>query len=129
MLQKLRTGLGFRAAMMIAVLAAFCFMAPPAVLAFGHGNHLVHCLTHSDTVNHGMTGGVGHEDHGDGAKLPANHGTNCCGLFLLSALTPSSGTILNGLALPAVLSPPAEPHLFGRVPDPLDQPPISLLSI
>jgi hypothetical protein len=129
MLRALRAGLGFRVAMMIASFAAVCFVAPPAVMAFGHGSHLVHCLTHGDAVNHGMPGGVGHEDHGDGAKVPANHGTNCCGLFFLSALAPNSGPILNGLPLPAVLSPPAEPRLFGRVPDQPDRPPISLLSI
>jgi hypothetical protein len=128
-MRALRTGLGFRVAMAIAVFAALCFVAPPAVMAFGHGNHLVHCLTHGDAVDHGVPGGVGHEDHGDGAKAPANHSTNCCGLFLLSALAPSSGPVLDGLLLPMALSAPTEPHLFGRVPEHLDRPPISLLSV
>jgi hypothetical protein len=129
MLQKLRTGIGFRAAMMIAVLAAFCFMAPPAVLAFGHGSHLMHCLTHSDAVNHGMPSGVGHKDHGDGAKLPANHGTNCCGLFLLSALAPTSGPVVEGLLAPEELSPPVEASFFGQTPDLPHRPPIAPLEV
>ena len=58
MLQKLRTGLGFRVAMMIAVLAALCLVAPPAVMAFGHGSNTVHCLANADAVNHGMHGGA-----------------------------------------------------------------------
>jgi hypothetical protein len=126
MLQKLRSGLGFRVAIMTAGFAAICFVAPPAVMAFGHGSDIVQCLTHGDAVDHDMHGGAGHKEHGDGAK---HHGMNCCGLFFLSALAPSSGPLLDGLHLPAVLSTPAEPRLFGRVPDQPDRPPISLLSV
>ena len=56
-MRGLRTGLGFRVAMMIAVLAAFCLVAPPAVMAFGHGSNTMHCLANADAVNHGMHGG------------------------------------------------------------------------
>jgi len=129
MLQKLRTGLGFRAAMLVALLAALCLVAPPAVIAFGHGDNTAHCLANADAVNHGMHGDLGHKDHGGGTKLPGDHGTNCCGLFFLSALAPSSGPVLDGLPLPMEVSAPTEPHLFGRVPDRLDRPPISLLSV
>ena len=65
MLQKLRSGLGFRVAMMIACFAALCFVAPPAVMAFGHGSNIMQCLTHSDVVDHGMHGGAAHKNHGD----------------------------------------------------------------
>ena len=58
MLRALRTGLGFRVAMAIAVFAALCLVAPPAVMAFGHGDNTVHCLTHADAVDHGMHGGA-----------------------------------------------------------------------
>jgi hypothetical protein len=57
MLQKLRTGLGFRVAVVIAALAALCLVAPPAVMAFGHGNNTVHCLANANAVDHGMHGG------------------------------------------------------------------------
>jgi hypothetical protein len=43
MLRALRTGLGFRVAMAIAAFAALCLVAPPAVMAFGHGENTIHC--------------------------------------------------------------------------------------
>ena len=58
MLQKLRTGLGFRVAVVIAASAALCLVAPPAVMAFGHGNNTVHCLANANAVDHGMHGGA-----------------------------------------------------------------------
>ncbi len=128
-MRALRTGLGFRVAMTIAVLAALCFVAPPAVMAFGHGGNIVHCLTHGDAVDHGMHDGAGHKDHDGANKLPGNHGMNCCSLFFLSALAPSSAPVLDGLLLPVVRFAPTAPHFFGRVPDRLDRPPISLLSV
>ena len=70
MLQKLRTGLGFRVAMMIAAFAALCFVAPPAVMAFGHGSNILHCLANADAVNHGMHGGGTQDHHGDHGKMP-----------------------------------------------------------
>jgi hypothetical protein len=128
-MRALRTGLGFRVAMVIAIFAALCFVAPPAVMASGYGGNIVHCLTHGDAVDHGVHGGAGHKDHGGGTQLPGDHGTNCCGLFFLSALPPSSGPVLDGLLLPIVLLAPAEPHLSGRGPERLDRPPISLPSV
>jgi hypothetical protein len=130
MLRALRAGLGFRVAIMIAGFAALCFVAPPAVMAFGHGSNIVHCLTHGDAVDHGMHhGGAGHEDHGNGAKIPANHGTNCCGLFFLSALPLASGPLIEGRLIRQALAAPVEIALFGRVPGRPDRPPISLLSV
>ena len=71
MLKALRAGLGFRVAMAIAVFAALCLVAPPAVMAFGHGRDTVHCLTHADVADHGMHGGAGGPKHmGDHGKLP-----------------------------------------------------------
>ena len=37
MLTALTTGLRFRFAILLAAFASLCFVAPPAVLAFGHG--------------------------------------------------------------------------------------------
>ena len=128
MLQMLRTGLGFRVAIMIAGFAALCFVAPPAVMAFGHGSDIVQCLAHGDAINHGVHGGAGHKDHGDDAKLPGNHAMSCCGLFCLSALAPAlalwSRASCSGGALAA-----GGAASFGRVPDQPDRPPISLLSV
>ena len=129
MLQKLRSGLGFRVAIMIACFAALCFVAPPAVMAFGHGSNIMQCLTHSDVVDHGMHGGAGHKNHGDGAKVPGNHGMNCCGLFFLSALPLASGPLIEGRLIRPALSMPAEIALYSRVPGRPDRPPIPLLSV
>jgi hypothetical protein len=129
MLQKLRSGLGFRVAIMIACFAALCFVAPPAVMAFGLGSNIMQCLTHGDAVDHGMRSGSGHKDHGDGAKVPGNHGMNCCRLFFLSALPLASGPLVEGRVIRPGFSAPVEINPLGRAPDQPDRPPISLLSV
>jgi hypothetical protein len=140
MLSKLRTGLCFRAALLLATIAALCFVAPPAVLAFGHGAHALACLAHADQVLHG---GAMHHDHGmvhtkvaaatDGheanpnSEPPGGH-PRCCGLFCLSAL-PAADC---GLELPADFGLSFEALVDPHGPSPLnynlDPPPIPLLS-
>ena len=129
MLQKLRTGLGFRVAMAAAAFAALCFVAPPAVMAFGHGSNTVHCLANADTVDHGMHGGATHKDHGDRAKLPGDNSPNCCGLFCLSALAPASGPVIASVIVLSALAPSVEKNLFGRTPDLPIRPPITPLEV
>ena len=129
MLRALRTGLGFRVAMAIAAFAALCLVAPPAVMAFGHGENIVHCLAHADAVDHGMHGGVAQKHDGHPGTLPGTHAPGCCGLYCLSALPLASGPLVEGLLLAPALSPPAETSLFGRVPGRLDRPPIPSLSV
>jgi hypothetical protein len=48
MLTALTQGVRFRFAIPLATFAALCFVSPPAVLAFGHGEHAIECLTHAD---------------------------------------------------------------------------------
>jgi hypothetical protein len=129
MLQKLRTGLGFRVAMAATAFAALCFVAPPALMAFGHGSNTVHCLANADTVDHGVHGGATHKDHGGQAKLPGEKSPSCCGLFCLSALAPASGPGVDGVFVPSALSPPVEKSFFGRTPDLPDPPPIALVEV
>ncbi len=128
MLRALRTGLGFRVAIVIAAFAALCLAAPPAVLAFGHGENTLYCLAH-DAVDHGTHGGLAQKHDGDRGTLPGTHAPGCCGLYCLSALPLASGPLLEGLLLAPALSPPAEPALSGRVPGRLDRPPIPSLSV
>jgi hypothetical protein len=128
MLRALRTGLGFRVALAIAAFAALCLVAPPAVMAFGHGERTVHCLAHADAVDHGTQGGLAQKHDGDHGTLPGTH-PGCCGLYCLSALPLAPGPLVEGLLLAPALSPPAEAALFGRVPGRLDRPPISSLSV
>lgn len=127
MLARLRTGVGFRLAMALAVMAALCFVAPPAVMAFGHGSNTVECLSHADAVDHGMHGGAMHKHRGDHGKVPGPKG--CCGLFCLSALAPASAPMVEGLFVAPALSLPVELPVSGRVPERLDRPPIPLLSV
>jgi hypothetical protein len=132
MLRALRTGLGFRVAMAIAVFAALCLMAPPAVMAFGHGEKTVHCLAHADAMDHGMHGGLGglaQKHDGDHGTMPATHAPGCCGLYCLSALPLASGPLVEGPLLAQALAMPAEIVFHSRVPGRLDRPPISSLSV
>src|SRR5262245_55763880 len=103
MLETLRKGPGFRIAAILAFFAAFCLVAPPAGMAFGHGETTSHCLSMMDVQDHGLSHqdqAHGKNDHGGKTQAPANKVAGCCGLFCLSALLP-----------PSQVSPmPAEPH-------------------
>jgi hypothetical protein len=132
-MRVLRTGLAFRVALAASIWAAFGFVAPPAVMALGHGNNTLYCLSHGDVMDHGMAMEHGmqgasakHNDHDDHTKIPGDK--SCCSVFCLSAITPASAPSLDRLVVPPVLSPPAVQHLFSRVPKRLDRPPILLLS-
>jgi hypothetical protein len=129
MLEGLRSGFGFRVAIVLAAFASLCFVAPPAVLAFGHGSDTVQCLAHGEAMHHAGHMDAGDNDHGDHAKLPGSHDQNCCGMFCLSALAPASGPVVEGLLLPEELSPPAETSFFSRTPDLPHRPPIALLVV
>jgi hypothetical protein len=129
MLKALRAGLGFRVAMAIAVFAALCLMAPPAVMAFGHGKTTAHCLTNADVANHGMQKAATPKQHGDHGKLPGTGAPGCCGLYCLSALPLASSQTVEGLAPAPALSPPVETILSGGLAARLDRPPIPPLSV
>jgi hypothetical protein len=129
MLKALRTGLGFRVAMAIAVFAAFCLVAPPAVMAFGHGNNTVHCLVKADMADHGMHGSSAPKHHSDHGQPSTTGAPGCCGLFCLSALPLALGAAAEGPPHPPALSPPAEILSTGTLSSRLDRPPISFPSV
>ena len=129
MLKKLRMGFGFRVAVIIAVLAALCLVAPPAVMAFGHGSNTVHCLANADAVNHGMHGGDARKHHGDHGKSPGTHVPGCCGLYGVSALPLTPGPTVEGRLVRPALSMPAETIFTSHVPGRLDRPPILTSSV
>jgi hypothetical protein len=122
MLTALTTGLRFRVAITLAAFAALCFVAPPAVLAFGHGTHTTDCLAHADMVDHGMNRAHGGKHHGD-------HQMSCCGLFCLSALAADNGDVINHADAGSAPFPALATSLLSRVPERLDRPPISLLIV
>jgi hypothetical protein len=135
MLTRFRTGLRFRLAMTLALFAALCFVAPPAVLAFGHGANALDCLAHADLMNHGNGAtpqkAAHHGDHAPTGKHSApagDHQMTCCGLFCLSALAPQIGSLEPNVTVEAPV-PAHEPNLFSRVAERLDRPPIALLVV
>ena len=133
MLTALGTGVRFRIAIGFAAFASFCFVLPPAVLAFGHGANTIACMSHADAVNHGMARdhnaakGMAHsgaaQDH-DGQKSPGgDHRANCCGLFCLSAVM-LAGYEASGhapIGVPHVMAP--TPRLLASVSKRPDRPP------
>jgi len=129
MLKALRAGLGFRVATAIAVFAALCLIAPPAVMAFGHGKTTAHCLTNADVAGHGMHKAATPKHQSDHGKLPGTGAPGCCGLYCLSALPLASSAMVEGLAVAPALSPPLETILSGGLAARLDRPPISSLSV
>ena len=135
MLTALTTGLRFKLAAALAIFAALSFVAPPAVLAFGHGANTLHCLANAGKTNHG--GAASHAEHHGTASDDADHHAGhsspdtdhemaCCSLFCLSALAPDLGT-LNLVELPEIPSRAETIHFVGRVSERLDRPPILVL--
>ena len=132
MLTAFTTGLRFRLAITLAAFAALCFVAPPAVLAFGHGEATVDCLSHADMVDHGGIAArdIKHHNHpGDHSSPAGAHHPGCCGLFCMSALAPIGGENVAPVAAATLHTPAAETILFSRVSERPDRPPISLLIV
>ena len=128
MVTALRTGLRFRLAITLAALAALCFVAPPAVLAFGHGGNTIDCLAHADMVDHGRTATNDTKHHGDHSSPAGDHQMTCCGLLCLSALAADSG-VLDPVAARSAAFPVRQTSVFSRVSERPDRPPISLLFV
>lgn len=129
MLTALTTGFRLRLAVAFAAFAALCFVAPPAVLAFGHGPNTVECLSHADAVNHGMSKAIGAKHHGDDTSPANEHQMTCCGLFCLSALALYAAEVVDHVDAGLPLSQPLETGLLSRLPERLDRPPKSLLFV
>jgi hypothetical protein len=129
MLTALTTGLRFKLAIALAAFAALCFVAPPAVLAFGHGKNTVNCLAHVDAVDHGEAKAHGMKHHSDHSSPAGGHQMTCCGLFCLSALAAEDGETVDRIDAGPALSSAIEASPHSRVPERPDRPPISLLSV
>lgn len=146
MLTALSTGASFRLAIAFTLFAALSFVAPPAVLAFGHGENTAHCLSMANAASHGMTkqADTAHRDaahhdaahHGhhaapgstpdeDRSAAGSDQSMTCCGLFCLSAVACDAGEAM-GSGAHAVYVPAREPHRLARDPGRIDRPPIPL---
>jgi hypothetical protein len=128
MLTALTQGFRFRLAIFFAAVAALCFVAPPAVLASGHGEHTIDCLAHADMINHGMSGASRLAHHDDHSLPSAAHqpGSGCCGLFCMSALPADVDQSLQTPVVGHLHALAVEPHPLSRAPEQPDRPPISL---
>lgn len=129
MLIVLRTGLSFRLAAALAAVAALCFVAPPAVVAFGHGSHTMNCVAHADMINHGAVKRSGRDSHAGHSAPTGSHPMTCCGLFCLSALPTEVGWVIGGSDTGLAISPAPAPHLLTQSPERPDRPPISPLFV
>ena len=138
MFSRLTRGCRIRAVLALAVLYAFCVLAPSMALAFADGPTAFHCLTdqhgiagshdhggkvhvHADGAAHRHHDGGTHEDSGRGKSPPGN----CCGLFCMSAL---AGAATAGLVAPVhftFAAPVRDEDFAGRGPDRIDRPPIA----
>jgi hypothetical protein len=130
MLTALRTGVSFRLAILLTAFASLCFVAPPAVLAFGHGNATADCMAHADMVGHGKTTAASGLKHHQGKhSSPAgDHQPSCCGLFCMSAIVIDGGAIEPTAVVSTTFAILAV-NLFSRGPERLDRPPISSSSV
>ena len=129
MLIALRTGLSFRLAAALAAFAALCFVAPPAVVAFGHGSNTMSCVAHADMVDHGAAKMAGVDNHADHSAPAGSHQMTCCGLFCLSALPTEIGEVIAGSITGSTLLPTGEAHLLSQSPEQPDRPPIPPLFV
>ena len=124
MLTALRTGVYFRLAILLTAFASLCFVAPPAVLAFGHGAATADCMAHADMVGHGKIAAAPGMKHHDNHSAPAgDRSALLLRLFCMSALVNDCNTI-EPIVVASAPFPARELTFFSRGPERLDRPPI-----
>jgi hypothetical protein len=118
------------AATLLVVLYVICLLAPTAAFALAGGPREAHCLTQS---NHGLAKAHVHYDgarheHPQKSDDEKDQLKNCCGLFCLTALTPSIDLAIGQSPVGSTVVATLEDAVARAAPDRLDRPPISLLS-
>ena len=135
-LTQLSRSFRLRAAGVLVVLYAVCVLAPAAALAFGDAAKAAHCLTdenhglgsHANSKAHAHQDGTAHQHSDSGDEQQSTSG-QCCGLFCLSALAPSTDFPLAQPSLPALVPSLTADGILGHGPNRLYRPPDSLLSL
>jgi len=139
MLSGLTKSFRIKAAIFVAVLYAFCVLAPAAVLAFADAATAVHCLTeqhgtakphdHGKAHMHGDGTVHHHGDDGAAAKHSDSdkqgHAANCCGVFCMSGLAAEPIAALGDPLHFSLLIPATSSDLASRGPDRINRPPIA----
>src|SRR5687767_10218914 len=129
MLNWLTSGMRRRAATALVVLYALCVLAPAAALALGDAAKAAHCLTddnhrlgssHAHGKSHVHEDGTAHKHSDEGDEQTA--AGQCCGLFCLSALAPSTDLPFAQPELLALVSYLNTNGLLGHGPNRLDRP-------
>jgi hypothetical protein len=141
-----------KAAVALAVLYAFCLLAPTLAFAFSNDAAVPFCLTenhvspHHDAAAMHLHGDGGHGDggghhHMEGVQAdglshdqspPHDHSghpnggpADCCGLFPMAGLSGEPRIAFGPSNLASVLLPPLTDALHGRGPDRINRPPIA----
>ena len=93
MLARVTKTLRAKAAIALALVYAFCVLAPPSAFAFSHDPDVARCLieghvgivTHNHGKAHVHAGGTAHHHHDHQAPQkqpnPSGQAPNCCGLI------------------------------------------------
>jgi len=144
--------------MLVGVLYALCVVMPSAAVAFGAGEHPVHCLTdqqlglhvHQYAAGHGQGHAHPHpqahehaQAHLHAAGAMHRHGESrhpgpsdrdndpaaCCGLFGLTAMAVDPQLDLGMGWRKSSIVPLSFAELTGRGPDRINRPPIAPLSL
>lgn len=119
----------------LAVLYAFCVLAPHVAVALVHSPDAIHCLTQAESTphQHGKAAHV-HADssahqHSDGLDSPQKSdekgSTTCCGLFFMTALAADTKIALgfDGIGEDIAVPPPRD--MGGHPPGRTIRPPIA----
>ena len=129
----LTIGIRHWAATALVVLYALCVLAPAAAFAFGDGTKAAHCLSEE---NHGLGHSKAHvhhdgtvDQHSDDGDEQKTTSGQCCGLFCLSALAPTTDLPLAQPEFLALVPSLNANGILGHGPDRLYRPPDSLLSL
>src|SRR5262249_50762033 len=129
MLTKLTTGLRFRLAIVLAALAALCFVMPPAAVAFCHGENTAPCPGHAHMVGQCAAKTARGQNHAGHSTPAGSHQMTCCGLFCLSALPAETGAVIGKISNGPDLETAPKRHLLSRSPEHPYRPPISHLFV
>lgn len=139
-MRNLTKNFRMRAAILIALVYAFCALAPSAALTLNGSPKAFHCLAelagmtmpagHASIAHDNMQGAPHHHSAKDVAdkNAPSHdkaHTASCCGLFCMSALAYEPGIIFTVSVPSSPALPAAAVGLAGCGPSRLHRPPIA----
>jgi hypothetical protein len=137
MLARVTKALRAKAAIALALIYAFCVLAPPAAFAFSHDPDVARCLieghvgiaVHDHGKMHMHADGTAHHHHDPHAPQkqpdPSGQLPNCCSLFSLVAIPEAVGSVPEMFGHASIVLPALANVLTGRGPDRIDRPPIA----